>query len=119
MERQLQDHEPSFVDAVLRVIEAGQRLVLDRIDLARLDVARLASRAVRGTALVAIGAVLIVGGWFATLALAVLCLRPYLSPTASLAILAAATIVAGGASMAIGLRRARVEQLEVRGTDGA
>ena len=66
MEPQLQTHEPSFIDAVLRVIEASQRLVLDRVDLARLDVARLATYALRGAVLVAVGAVLIAGAWFAT-----------------------------------------------------
>jgi hypothetical protein len=103
---QLQTHEPSIIDAVLRVIEASQRLVLDRVDLARLDVARLASHAMRGAVLVAVGAVLIAGAWFAALGVIVLWLRPYLSPTGSLAIIAVATLIAGAASVSSGVRRA-------------
>jgi hypothetical protein len=106
MERQLQAHEPSLIDAVLRVIEASQRLVLDRVDLARLDIARLASHALRGAVLVAVGAVLIAGAWFATIGFLVVWLQPYLSPAASLAIIAAATFVAGLASVATGVQRA-------------
>lgn len=106
MERQLQAHEPSLIDAVLRVIEASQRLVLDRVDLARLDVARLASYALRGAVFVAVGAVLIAGAWFATLGFIVLALEPYLSPTTSLLVIAFATFVAGAASVATGIRRA-------------
>jgi hypothetical protein len=107
MERQLQTHEPSLIDAVLRVIEAGQKLVLDRVDLARLDVARLASYALRGAVLVAVGAVLIAGAWFATLGFIVLALESYLSPTTSLLVIAVATFVAGAASISTGIRRAR------------
>jgi hypothetical protein len=106
MERQLQTHEPSLIDAVLRVIEASQRLVLDRVDLARLDVARLATYALRGVVLVAVGAVLIAGAWFATLGFIVLLLQPYLSPTTSLLVIAVATFIAGAATVASGIRRA-------------
>ena len=106
MERQLQTHEPSLIDAVLRVIDASQRLVLDRVDLARLDVARLATYALRGAVLVAVGAVLIAGAWFATLGFVVLLLEPYLSPVASLALIAVTTFAAGAASIASGVKRA-------------
>jgi hypothetical protein len=105
MER-LQTEEPTLIEAVLRVIEASQRLVLDRVDLARLDVARLAAHALRGAVLVAVGAVLIAGAWFAALGVVVLWLEPYLSPMASLAIIAVATLLGGAASVASGVRRA-------------
>jgi uncharacterized membrane protein len=113
MQRELRDHEPAFIDAVLRVFEAGQRLILDRIDLARLEVARLSAHALSGAALVTVGAILIAGAWFATLAVVVLWLRPHLSPVASLAILATVTAIAGSAVTTVGLRRARTLERDV------
>ncbi len=48
--------EPSLVDSVVRVLEAGQRLVLDRVDLLRFDLSQLASRALGGAVLIAVSA---------------------------------------------------------------
>ena len=56
---------PGLADTAFRVVEAGQRVVLDRLDLARLDLERFVSLAVRSGVAVAASTVLLSGAWFA------------------------------------------------------
>lgn len=99
--------EPSLVDSVIRIFEAGQRVVLDRLDLARFDLSQLATRASRGTALVAVGALLLTGAWFTLLGGAVVWLEQYRSLPVSLAAVAVVSAALGGAAIALGVRRTR------------
>jgi len=99
--------EPTITDSVVRVFEAGQRVVLDRVDLARFDLAQLAASALRSAALVAIGAVCLAGAWFALLAGAVAWSLAYLPLPAALILAAALSAIAGGALIAAGVQRAR------------
>ena len=96
--------DPSVGDALIHLFESGQRLVLDRIDLARFDLRELAGRTVRGAALAVTGGVLLAGGWFMAMASAVVWLRQYLPLAASLAVVAVASAVLGAAAIAIALR---------------
>jgi hypothetical protein len=98
--------EPSIVEAAVRVFEAGQRVVLDRVDLARLDLAQIASRMVRGAVLIAVGAVLVAGAWFTFLAGVVVWLDMRLPLTTSLAVVGLTSAAAGAAALMLGVRRA-------------
>ena len=100
--------EPHIVDAALRVFEAGQRVVLDRVDLARLDLAQIAARTVRGAALIVLGAVLVAGAWFALMAGLVVWLLAYLALGASLALVGGISAAVGAAVISLGVQRANV-----------
>lgn len=101
--------EPSIVDALLRVFESGQRIVVDRVDLARYDLAQIAVGALRGTALIGVGAVLLAGAWFALMAGLVVWLHQVmlLSLPVSLALVGGLNAVVGGLAIAAGVERAR------------
>jgi Putative Actinobacterial Holin-X, holin superfamily III len=99
--------EPSLLDSIVRTFEAGQRVVLDRIELAYFDLKQLATKTLHGAVLIAIGAVLLCGAWFALVVGAVAWLQQYLTLPASVLIVAGLTAVAGGASLALGIRRAQ------------
>lgn len=99
--------EPRLVDSVVRALEAGQRVVLDRVDLLRFDLRQQAGRTLSGALLVAVGAFLVAAAWVAGMGAVVVWLQQYLVLYASLAVVAAATAVVGAAAMAIGMRRGR------------
>jgi len=92
--------------AVIRVVEAGQRLVIDRIDLATLDAKRLAVHAVGAAIFVTAGTVCLAGAWFALLAGGVVFALTYMPLANALALAAAVSLAIGGALIAFGLRRA-------------
>jgi len=99
--------EPSLGDAVIHVFEAGQRIVLDRIDLARFDLSHLVGRTVRSAALALAGTLLLTGAWFTALGSAVIWLQPYLSLGAGLLAAALLSAAVGASAIAIGIRYAR------------
>jgi hypothetical protein len=99
--------EPSLVESIIRLIDAGHRLVLDRIDLVRYDLGELANRTLRGAALIGIGVVLLAGAWCALMTGAVLWLTPLLSLPGSVVVVALFTSVAGAGMVAVGIRRAQ------------
>lgn len=99
--------EPSLLDSVIRAFEAGQRVVLDRLDLAYFDLSQLATRTLRGAALIAIGAVLLSGSWFALMGAVVVWLQPYLALPLSILLVAAASAALGVAALATGASRTR------------
>ena len=99
--------EPSLVDSLIRAFEAGQRVVLDRLDLAYFDLSQLAARTLRGAALIAIGAVLLSGSWFAVMGAVVVWLQPYLDLPLSILLVAGVSAGLGIAALAIGASRAR------------
>ena len=112
--------EPRIVDAAIRIFEAGQRVILDRVDLARLDLAQAASAAVRGAALIALGAVLLAGAWFSAMGGVVVWLQTYLTLPASLAVVGGLSAVVGAAAVTIGVRRAAaIDLLKPDVTDAA
>ncbi len=97
---------PGLADTAFRVVEAGQRVLLDRIDLARLDLSRLLTLGVRTAVAVAAGTVLLSGAWCGIMAAAALRLQGLgLSLPASLLIVAVLSAAAGAATVGAGLRR--------------
>jgi len=110
--------EPSLGDSLVRVVEAGQRVVLDRIDLARLDVSQAARRLLSVAGLLGIGVMLITGAWFLLMTGAVCWLQPQLSLPLSFVVAAAITVVVGGATLAIGAARMREEAPGFGARDG-
>lgn len=101
--------EPSVGDAVIHVFEAGQRMVLDRIDLARFDLDQLAGRTLRSAALACSGTLLLAGAWFTAMGGAVVWLQSYLSLAGSLAVAALFSAGVGASAIVIGVRHARSE----------
>jgi len=108
------EREPSLVEAITRVVDAGQRVLVDRFDLARLDVQRIASRGLRSVAWLMVGAFVLCAGWLALSGAAVFVLRFYMTLPASLALVGVANLAGGGVLIAMGARRAR-EALESGG----
>jgi len=100
--------EPSLVDAVEHAFEAGQQLVVDRVELLRLD-ARAAARRLGGSlALLAAGLVAVGLGWCALLAAFALWEGgPIDTVWGRLAAIGAAHLLAGGAIIAAGIRSER------------
>ena len=131
LDTQPSSSEPELVDSVVRALEAGQRVVLDRVDLLRFDLRQLASRTLSGALLIVTGAFLLAAAWVTGMAAAVVWLQQYLSLCASLAAVAAATAGVGAGAIAIGLQRGRIHtasdagksvgaaSAETSGTDGA
>jgi hypothetical protein len=109
------EREPSLVDALTRVVDAGQRVLVDRFDLARLDVQRLASRGLRSMAWLLVGAFVVCAGWLALCGAAVVVLQAWVTVPASLTLVGLANVGAGAALVAAGTRRAR-EALDIAGT---
>jgi len=107
--------EPSVVDSLVRVIEAGQRLLVDRLDLARFDLGKIVTRSLRGAAFIAGGAVLLTGACFALIGGAIMWLHQSmdLSLAASCLIVAAATAVVGAVIIFTGIRRTQPEREEL------
>jgi hypothetical protein len=99
--------EPSLLESIVRAFEAGQRVVLDRIELASFDLKQLATRTLHGAVLIALGALLLSGAWFALMIGVVALLQEYVGLGASIVIVAGGTAVAGGLALGIGVRRAQ------------
>ena len=98
--------DASATEAVERVLDAGQRLVSERIELARLDVEDALTGRVARAALVVVPALFAFGGWWILMAAVVNWLDAYLIPAASLAIVGGANIVIGLGLVFSGWRRA-------------
>jgi len=99
--------EPSLLDTVIRVFEAGQKLILDRLDLAYFDLTQLASRTLRGAVMVLAGALLLAGAWFALLGAVVVWLQQSMSLIASLLVVCGLNVVLGGVAVVVGVRGAQ------------
>ncbi len=78
--------EASVATALTHVIEAGQQVILDRIELVRLDAREMLERALRASVFFAAGTLFVIGGWAAIMAMAVILLDRALPLSASLAL---------------------------------
>lgn len=109
---------PGLADTAFRVVEAGQRVLLDRIDLARLDVMRLLSLGARTALAMAVGTVMLSGAWCALVIALALQLQTGLawSLPLSLAVVAVGSAVGGVALIAFGLRRVGEFELSAIGS---
>ncbi len=105
--RMLEPHplrpEPSVIDAVVRVVDAGQRLVLARLDLLRSDLGEFANRSLRSAMFVAVGAFLLAAAWCALMGAATAWLQRYLPLPASLVVVALLTAGMGMAAILVGV----------------
>ena len=88
--------EPSATEAVERVLEAAQRLVTERIELAKLDVAEALTERVRRGVLILIPSLFAFGGWWLVMTAVAAFLNNYFTPAVSLSIVGGAHLVLGG-----------------------
>jgi hypothetical protein len=106
-----QSHEhveqPSATDAVERVLEAGQRLVTERIELAKLDVQEAVGEKVSQAVAVVVPGLFAFGGWWVLMAGLVALLNMFLVLPASLAIVGGAHVAIGGGVAFAALKRGR------------
>ena len=110
MQSVVPDGEPSVLSSVGRAIEAGQRLIVDRVDLAKLDVLRALSNTFRGTALLLGGGLLLAIGWTALSAAATIVLHDRgLGWAASACATGVANVLVGALLAGIGVRAAQGE----------
>jgi hypothetical protein len=109
---------PGLADTAFRVVEAGQRVLLDRLDLARLDLLRLLSLGARTAVAMAAGTVLLAGAWCAIVIALALQLQAALAwpLPLSLTVVAVASAAAGIGVIALGLRRVGEFELSAIGT---
>jgi hypothetical protein len=99
--------EPSVVSAFGRAVEAGQRLLVNRMDLIRLDILDLIARTQRGAVLIIFGAVVTMAGWLAISVAAVLVMERSLPLPLSAALAGVGNAVLGAALVAAGIQRTR------------
>ena len=110
VQRVAPDGEPSVLSSVGRAIEAGQRLIVDRVDLAKLDVLRALSNTFRGTALLLGGGLLLAIGWTALSAAATIMLHDRgFGWAASACATGVANVLVGALLAGIGVRAAQGE----------
>jgi len=108
------ERESTLVDAFSRVMEAGQRVLLDRVALALSEARRSVSDLLRSTAVGAIAVLFfLLPGWLLVLALAVRWLSTRWSLEASLLILAFSQCAIGVALVAWATRRRARTESEV------
>lgn len=100
---------PSLGSALEHTYEAGQQYVNDRLELALLDLQRWSRRVAVVSAVSGAGAALAALGWIAVMAALVLWDGAVATETRLLAI-GVAHLLAGGAALGVGLRRARRER---------
>ncbi len=103
--------QPSVVGSVERMFDAGQRLLIERIDLARLEAQDAMGRALWTALVVLVGATIAFTGWMALMAWLILALRDSAGmpmPT-SVAIVGLGHAMIGGALVFYGLARTGAE----------
>jgi hypothetical protein len=98
VERSQPEH-PSPTDAVERVIDAGQRLVTERIELARLDAEDAITRAIGRGVLVVLMGLFAFSGWWAAMAAVVILLTEWMPLPESLALVGAVHVAVGTAAI--------------------
>jgi len=99
VERHVPEH-PSPTDAVERVIDAGQRLVTERIELARLDAEDAIAHAIGRGVLVVLMGLFAFSGWWAGMAAVVILLTAWMPLPASLALVGGVHVVVGAVATA-------------------
>jgi uncharacterized membrane protein YqjE len=92
--------QPSATDAVERVIEAGQRLVTERIELARLEAEDAISRAIGRAVFVVLMGLFAFSGWWAGMAAVIILLDQWMPLPASLAVVGGAHVLLGSGAIA-------------------
>ena len=92
--------EPSAVGAVERGVEAAQRIVVEGLELLRLEAEERLSRTVRSAALLSLGGALGLIGWCALMLVVVLILRERWSLIGGLVVVGAGHLAVGAGAIA-------------------
>ncbi len=95
----------SLIESVIDVVEVGQRVLLDRIELLSLEARAMASGAVASLGLLLAGLGLLLVGWLAVNVCVVLTLGPTWSYARAAGLVAAIDVALGGAALALARRR--------------
>lgn len=104
--------EPSIADSLVRLVEAVQRVITDRIELIRLDLGQAAAGAARGLALFAAGGVFLGASWIVLLLAGAVWLEQYIVFPAALLLVALLSAALGVVAVARGVQYARRRALE-------
>ena len=91
--------QPSATDAVERVFVAGQRLVTERIELARLDVEDAVASAIGRAVFIVLMGLFAFSGWWAGMAAVIILLDQWIPLPASLAVVGGAHVLLGSAAV--------------------
>jgi len=106
-ERRSENGQPSATEAVERMIDASQRLINDRIELAKLEAQETVTRIVTSTVFLVVAGLFALLGWISLMAAVVVLLRQNMTLAASLALVGGIHLVLGGGAALFGLARAR------------
>jgi hypothetical protein len=87
--------EPSAINAAERAVDAAQRIVVDRLELIRLEAQEALANLVVRTGLVTAAGVVILIGWVALAVATALWLRQWMSPAASVGLVGSVHLLAG------------------------
>ena len=97
--------ENSVVGAVIDVFDAGQRVILDRIELLAIEARAAGSSALASLAFLLCGLGLLLVGWVAANALAVVLIARVWGHAEGIAIVAGVNLVAGAIALLLARRR--------------
>ena len=112
-----QRDDTSLIAAVVDLIDAGQRVLIDRIELALVETRAGARSALTSFALVLFGLALLLVGWLATNVVGVLYLERYWARPQAIAVAALVNFVAGGIALLLA-RRSSTAVDDDSGNDG-
>lgn len=100
------DGDESLLTAVVDVLDASQKIVLDRIDLAWIEGRSAATALATALVLALLGLAFLLVGWCALNACAVLLLAGVLTTAQSLGVVAGVNLVVGAIALVLARRRA-------------
>ena len=109
----------SVVESLIDVIEAGHRVIVDRIDLGRVEASEALADLVREIGGYGVAIVFLLFGWLALQAAAVAALTPRIGLPPSLAGAAGVNLLAGVVVLALTRRSAEPGARRMQGRDDA
>jgi len=98
------EDQPSLVEAIERVAQAGIEVLDKRFDLIQLEVRSAISRSVGGGAFLLVALVVAIVGWVALMIAGQIVLRPSLGDAGALAAIAGVNFVLGAILASLGLK---------------
>lgn len=106
--------EPTVAAAIIDVLDAGQRVVLDRIELLSLEARAAGAGALASLAFLLCGLGLLMVGWVAANALVIVLIARTWTPAEGIALVSGVNLAAGGIALVLA-RRSRTGVLPARG----
>lgn len=97
--------EPSVAAAIVEVLDAGQRVLLDRMELLSLEARAAGAGALTSFALLMCGLGLLLVGWLAANALVIVLIARTWSPAEGIALVAGVNLAAGGITLVLARRQ--------------